>query len=755
MANGNRQNFTGLNFSLEIADPSRLVITWDHGCEDSLQIIGPEDPRRQKQEEQKQQQLGPVVLAQLSRDSSGQLRLRLSCSCDGTAAVPLANSAPVPAAGSCHLSEEVPGSDDSDNDDALRINDVPPLGEDVQRKSDASNEAVAEASSSSYASALEEFVTTERTYVRRLGLVFDVYYLGLQSAVQERRLTCCSQDELKRVFGHFQSMRLLHEQLLSDLLESEQQLGQLMCQYGHQLKSYSTYYSTFPQTTATVRGWMTDEAFRREFAQLRQQCTDQVEAQLDLRALLLEPVQRPMRYPMLLDRYLEEIGSGHVDFASAHRAKNTVLESLSELEKSLRDFSAFQERLQLLRSVAFPATLAPHWEEFAHCCLRHGRAWQEEKPRYLLLSRRTLLICASSRFRQETWTAKRALPVPGDLRVLGCEGCLLRMDTDSDARLQLEFGSRRGAEEEARGDSSDSGSDGVRECRDWAMELRRLGVPFFDSPTEGDDQLLPWERAAGRTGRPVMTPLDKASRCQGCGATYRLLQRRRLSCRVCGGAFCSDCTSYQAQTSWGGDKSLRCCFFCRIAAGAEPTELASDRHRQLLARFRSVRALDENQESLKGHVTAWCSGRWVSLWCRVDPEGRQLALYKHRRDFLPVMAIQQPQLRVEVTEPENADKTGTPTELLVHDHQRRRDCRLRPATGDDGSLFARIAGLLGRCADDLNGVGTDSVDADPAPPNSTALQTLALPPTTASPLASLSPSPIPFGDDLELMPEPW
>uniref|UniRef100_A0A1I8G7T0 DH domain-containing protein n=1 Tax=Macrostomum lignano TaxID=282301 RepID=A0A1I8G7T0_9PLAT len=577
-------------YIVQPASKSRLVITWDHGCEDSLQIIGPEDPRRQKQEEQKQQQLGPVVLAQLSRDSSGQLRLRLSCSCDGTAAVPLANSAPVPAAGSCHLSEEVPGSDDSDNDDALRINDVPPLGEDVQRKSDASNEAVAEASSSSYASALEEFVTTERTYVRRLGLVFDVYYLGLQSAVQERRLTCCSQDELKRVFGHFQSMRLLHEQLLSDLLESEQQLGQLMCQYGHQLKSYSTYYSTFPQTTATVRGWMTDEAFRREFAQLRQQCTDQVEAQLDLRALLLEPVQRPMRYPMLLDRYLEEIGSGHVDFASAHRAKNTVLESLSELEKSLRDFSAFQERLQLLRS--------------------------------------------------------------------------------------------------------------------------------------------------------------------GCGATYRLLQRRRLSCRVCGGAFCSDCTSYQAQTSWGGDKSLRCCFFCRIAAGAEPTELASDRHRQLLARFRSVRALDENQESLKGHVTAWFSGRWVSLWCRVDPEGRQLALYKHRRDFLPVMAIQQPQLRVEVTEPENADKTGTPTELLVHDHQRRRDCRLRPATGDDGSLFARIAGLLGRCADDLNGVGTDSVDADPAPPNSTALQTLALPPTTASPLASLSPSPIPFGDDLELMPEP-
>uniref|UniRef100_A0A1I8J244 Integrase_H2C2 domain-containing protein n=1 Tax=Macrostomum lignano TaxID=282301 RepID=A0A1I8J244_9PLAT len=715
MANGNRQNFTGLNFSLEIADPSRLVITWDHGCEDSLQIIGPEDPRRQKQEEQKQQQLGPVVLAQLSRDSSGQLRLRLSCSCDGTAAVPLANSAPVPAAGSCHLSEEVPGSDDSDNDDALRINDVPPLGEDVQRKSDASNEAVAEASSSSYASALEEFVTTERTYVRRLGLVFDVYYLGLQSAVQERRLTCCSQDELKRVFGHFQSMRLLHEQLLSDLLESEQQLGQLMCQYGHQLKSYSTYYSTFPQTTATVRGWMTDEAFRREFAQLRQQCTDQVEAQLDLRALLLEPVQRPMRYPMLLDRYLEEIGSGHVDFASAHRAKNTVLESLSELEKSLRDFSAFQERLQLLRSVAFPATLAPHWEEFAHCCLRHGRAWQEEKPRYLLLSRRTLLICAPSRFRQETWTAKRALPVPGDLRVLGCEGCLLRMDTDSDARLQLEFGSRRGAEEEAAGTA--------------ATAVATVSASAATGPWSCADL--------------------------GCGATYRLLQRRRLSCRVCGGAFCSDCTSYQAQTSWGGDKSLRCCFFCRIAAGAEPTELASDRHRQLLARFRSVRALDENQESLKGHVTAWFSGRWVSLWCRVDPEGRQLALYKHRRDFLPVMAIQQPQLRVEVTEPENADKTGTPTELLVHDHQRRRDCRLRPATGDDGSLFARIAGLLGRCADDLNGVGTDSVDADPAPPNSTALQTLALPPTTASPLASLSPSPIPFGDDLELMPEPW
>ena len=44
----------------------------------------------------------------------------------------------------------------------------------------------------------------------------------------------------------------------------------------------------------------------------------------DLQSLLIKPVQRVLKYPLLLDKLVQTTGNGHPDYKSVHRAREVV-----------------------------------------------------------------------------------------------------------------------------------------------------------------------------------------------------------------------------------------------------------------------------------------------------------------------------------------------------------------------------------------------------------------------------------------------
>uniref|UniRef100_A0A8K9WXH4 TIAM Rac1 associated GEF 2 n=1 Tax=Oncorhynchus mykiss TaxID=8022 RepID=A0A8K9WXH4_ONCMY len=204
---------------------------------------------------------------------------------------------------------------------------------------------------------IQELVDTEKSYVKDLGCLFDIYLTPLQSE------TFLSHDEMESLFGSLPEMldfqrvflHTLEERIASSpnfsSLETPEQfkkllfsLGGSFLYYADHFKLYSGFCANHIKVQKVLERAKTDRAFK-EFLEARNP-TKQHSSTLE--SYLIKPVQRVLKYPLLLRELVsltDPESEEHSHLTEALRAMEKVASHINEMQKIYEDYGTVFDQL--------------------------------------------------------------------------------------------------------------------------------------------------------------------------------------------------------------------------------------------------------------------------------------------------------------------------------------------------------------------------------------------------------------------------
>uniref|UniRef100_A0A4W5MDF2 TIAM Rac1 associated GEF 2 n=1 Tax=Hucho hucho TaxID=62062 RepID=A0A4W5MDF2_9TELE len=204
---------------------------------------------------------------------------------------------------------------------------------------------------------IQELVDTEKSYVKDLGCLFDIYLTPLQSE------TFLSHDEMESLFGSLPEMldfqrvflHTLEERIASSpnfsSLETPEQFKKLLLSlggsflyYADHFKLYSGFCANHIKVQKVLERAKTDQAFK-QFLEARNP-TKQHSSTLE--SYLIKPVQRVLKYPLLLRELVSLTDSeneAHSHLTEALRAMEKVASHINEMQKIYEDYGTVFDQL--------------------------------------------------------------------------------------------------------------------------------------------------------------------------------------------------------------------------------------------------------------------------------------------------------------------------------------------------------------------------------------------------------------------------
>uniref|UniRef100_A0A8C4ZW14 TIAM2 n=1 Tax=Gadus morhua TaxID=8049 RepID=A0A8C4ZW14_GADMO len=204
---------------------------------------------------------------------------------------------------------------------------------------------------------IQELVDTEKSYVKDLACLFDIYLKPLQDE------TFLTLDEMESLFGSLPEMldfqrvflQTLEEKIASSpdfsTLETPAQfkrllfsLGASFLYYADHFKLYSGFCANHIKVQKVLERVKTDRAFK-EFLDARNP-TKQHSSTLE--SYLIKPVQRVLKYPLLLRELvsLTDVESEeHYHLNEALKAMEKVASHINDMQKLYEDYGAVFDQL--------------------------------------------------------------------------------------------------------------------------------------------------------------------------------------------------------------------------------------------------------------------------------------------------------------------------------------------------------------------------------------------------------------------------
>ncbi|XP_038150217.1 T-lymphoma invasion and metastasis-inducing protein 2 [Cyprinodon tularosa] len=204
---------------------------------------------------------------------------------------------------------------------------------------------------------IQELVDTEKSYVKDLVCLFDIYLTPLQSE------TFLSKDEMEALFGSLPEMldfqrvflQTLEERIaacpdLSSLETPEQfkmllfSLGGSFLYYADHFKLYSGFCANHIKVQKVLERAKTDAAFKH-FLETRNP-TNQHSSSLE--SYLIKPVQRVLKYPLLLKELVsltDTESPEHTHLTEALKAMEKVASHINEMQKIYEDYGCVFDQL--------------------------------------------------------------------------------------------------------------------------------------------------------------------------------------------------------------------------------------------------------------------------------------------------------------------------------------------------------------------------------------------------------------------------
>ncbi|XP_069866775.1 rho guanine nucleotide exchange factor TIAM2 isoform X2 [Dipodomys merriami] len=204
---------------------------------------------------------------------------------------------------------------------------------------------------------IQELVDTEKSYVKDLSCLFELYLEPLQNE------TFLTQDEMESLFGSLPEMLEFQKVFLETLedgisassdfnvLETPSQfrkllfsLGGSFLYYADHFKLYSGFCANHIKVQKVLERAKTDKAFKA-FLDARNP-TKQHSSTLE--SYLIKPVQRVLKYPLLLKELVsltDHESEEHYHLTEALKAMEKVASHINEMQKIYEDYGTVFDQL--------------------------------------------------------------------------------------------------------------------------------------------------------------------------------------------------------------------------------------------------------------------------------------------------------------------------------------------------------------------------------------------------------------------------
>eukprot|EP00035_Acanthoeca_spectabilis_P002943 m.90395 g.90395 ORF g.90395 m.90395 type:complete len:1188 (+) comp11842_c0_seq4:230-3793(+) len=195
--------------------------------------------------------------------------------------------------------------------------------------------------SAKYRNVLAELAETEQVYLKDLSAIIHGYQRQLQD--------CLTEDELDMIFGNMEELHAFHSDLCAKIKDCVQRcpqmIGKVFVEMGlDRFMVYEQYYLDHTKSLSFLLHKQEDKTFLA----LLVACQTNLGHQLPLADYLLKPVQRLLKYPLLLSELTKSMPTsspGYASILAASKLLKDVADSINEIKRQL-DVSRYVDGLQ-------------------------------------------------------------------------------------------------------------------------------------------------------------------------------------------------------------------------------------------------------------------------------------------------------------------------------------------------------------------------------------------------------------------------
>lgn len=198
----------------------------------------------------------------------------------------------------------------------------------------------------------KEVLSTERSFVKQIRAIIDVYLIPLKLAIEDGR-PILRQKNVEQIFSNIEDILGVNVKLLF-LVETRLEhwnenpcLGDIFAEVLPEFGVYDKYLMDHHKAIMKV----TEQDKKGPFAQFLLQARERPESEnLDLLALLITPVQRILRYKLLLEDLLKHTPETHPDHNNLVLSLGAILEKAAAVNESIRIAENYEKLCQIQRS---------------------------------------------------------------------------------------------------------------------------------------------------------------------------------------------------------------------------------------------------------------------------------------------------------------------------------------------------------------------------------------------------------------------
>eukprot|EP00045_Choanoeca_perplexa_P015588 m.197968 g.197968 ORF g.197968 m.197968 type:complete len:1636 (-) comp17033_c0_seq4:73-4980(-) len=353
---------------------------------------------------------------------------------------------------------------------------------------------------------VNEMVKTEEDYVRDLDSIIQGYLLKFKDTL--------STEDVEVIFGNIQDLHQLHCDFLDKLqmytTTKPLLLGQVFMEMGGRFMLYEPYYSNHPAAMALLQ----ELSRGQDFQAMKLGCQMLIGHQLPLADYLLKPVQRLLKYPLLLSEMLKATPDGSKGHAELHRA----LTIMKEVAARINEIKARNEMADYVQDLSdrihgwdgLPLTRLGRLLDVATMKMTDDHS-SKRTERYIMLFENALVICK--------WKSAEQVAIK--------RMCLMdKFFLNTMVEDPLSF--RMTLADSSRHNLLTFCCDTEKDKRYWVAKIKKVIVEFYTNGKNSDNLLRDWQAEKKSNNKSGSTPTSPRKATAGGGKNKRNKAIQRL-----------------------------------------------------------------------------------------------------------------------------------------------------------------------------------------------------------------------------------
>lgn len=400
---------------------------------------------------------------------------------------------------------------------------------------------------------VRELISSDKSYLNSVQNCVKHWCVPLKDMLSSTdRKPLLKEDKLKALFGNIQDIAAVNESLIAQL-ETNTSLttGQILVQ---QLPLIAFVYKPYI-LGSTVSLTILEDLQKKKTWLAFEGTAQQASGGHGLSALLIQPVQRILRYKLLLEDLVKNTPPQHSDLPNLQKALNMVLELADNVNKAKAIEEHSAKLLSIEKSLVGRKGLS--LPKSGRTFVREGELTKvcrkSNKRRYFFLCNDILIMASTIKERSEWGAVGKTIGKEGLGRIGESDQGLYNFHTVFDLRL-IWTGALREQEGELKTAFQILSANQSFMVYTETMDEKDLWLEDLEALTDN---------STPRLAAPVWVPDNSTDKCTACGQKFSGFTRRH-HCRNCGNVFCKACTAekrvlvHQAES----EKPLRVCVLC-------------------------------------------------------------------------------------------------------------------------------------------------------------------------------------------------